>query len=50
MKLKTISLICVLVCYLTIAVMGSEDFGLFGLDGHQIPTCMFFEGQLILLK
>jgi amidohydrolase len=25
-------------------VMGSEDFGLFGLDAHQIPTCMFFIG------
>ena len=25
-------------------VMGSEDFGLFGLDAHQIPTCMFFVG------
>jgi metal-dependent amidase/aminoacylase/carboxypeptidase family protein len=27
-------------------VMGSEDFGLFGLDGHQIPTCMFFLGAI----
>jgi amidohydrolase len=25
-------------------IMGSEDFGLFGLEGHQIPTCMFFVG------
>jgi amidohydrolase len=25
-------------------LMGSEDFGLFGLDGHRIPTCMFFLG------
>jgi amidohydrolase len=25
-------------------VMGSEDFGLFGLGGHKIPTCMFFVG------
>ncbi len=27
-------------------VMGSEDFGQFGLDGHQIPTCMFFVGAI----
>jgi amidohydrolase len=27
-------------------VMGSEDFGLFGLDGNQIPTCMFFVGAI----
>jgi hippurate hydrolase len=26
--------------------MGSEDFGLFGLDGHRIPTCMFFLGAI----
>jgi len=25
-------------------IMGSEDFGLFGLDDRQIPTCMFFLG------
>lgn len=25
-------------------IMASEDFGLFGLDGRQIPTCMFFLG------
>ncbi|MEP6574694.1 MAG: amidohydrolase [Gemmatimonadota bacterium] len=25
-------------------VMGSEDFGNFGLEGHQIPTFMFFVG------
>jgi hippurate hydrolase len=25
-------------------LMGSEDFGLFGLEGHRIPTCMFFLG------
>ncbi|HVT18860.1 MAG TPA: amidohydrolase [Thermoanaerobaculia bacterium] len=27
-------------------VMGSEDFGRFGLDDHQIPTCMFFVGAV----
>jgi len=27
-------------------IMGSEDFGLFGLDDHQIPTCMFFVGAI----
>jgi amidohydrolase len=27
-------------------IMGSEDFGQFGLDGHQIPTCMFFLGAI----
>lgn len=26
--------------------MGSEDFGLFGLDGHQIPTVMFWLGAM----
>jgi amidohydrolase len=25
-------------------IMGSEDFGIFGLDQHQIPTCLFFLG------
>jgi hippurate hydrolase len=25
-------------------IMGSEDFGLFALDRHQIPICMFFLG------
>ncbi|MBI4530116.1 MAG: amidohydrolase [Candidatus Latescibacteria bacterium] len=25
-------------------IMGAEDFGLFGLDGYQIPICMFFIG------
>ena len=25
-------------------IMASEDFGRFGLDGHQIPTCMFSLG------
>jgi metal-dependent amidase/aminoacylase/carboxypeptidase family protein len=25
-------------------VMASEDFGLFGLDGHKIPTVMFMLG------
>ncbi len=27
-------------------LMGSEDFGQFGLDGHQIPTFMFFVGAV----
>lgn len=27
-------------------IMGSEDFGLFGLDQQQIPICMFFVGAL----
>jgi amidohydrolase len=27
-------------------LMGSEDFGQFGLDGHQIPACMFFVGAI----
>lgn len=27
-------------------VMGSEDFGNFALDGHQIPACMFFLGAV----
>jgi amidohydrolase len=27
-------------------VMGSEDFGLFGLEGHQIPTMMFRVGAV----
>lgn len=27
-------------------VMGSEDFGRFGLEGHQIPTCMFTIGAV----
>lgn len=26
--------------------MGSEDFGLFGLEGHQIPTVMFWLGAM----
>lgn len=26
--------------------MGSEDFGLFGLDGHKIPTVMFWLGAM----
>ena len=26
-------------------IMGSEDFGLFGLDQRQIPVCMFFLGM-----
>jgi hippurate hydrolase len=25
-------------------IMASEDFGLYGLDGHQIPICLFFLG------
>jgi hippurate hydrolase len=28
------------------AVMGSEDFGQFGLDGHRIPTFMFMVGAI----
>jgi hippurate hydrolase len=28
------------------AVMGSEDFGQFGLEGHKIPTLMFFVGAI----
>ena len=28
------------------SVMGSEDFGLFGLDGHKIPTTMFWLGAM----
>jgi hippurate hydrolase len=31
-------------------VMGSEDFGNFGLDGHQIPTCMFWLGAVDPIK
>jgi hippurate hydrolase len=31
-------------------VMASEDFGLFGLDGHRIPTVMFFLGAMDPLK
>lgn len=31
-------------------VMGSEDFGLFGLEGHQIPTCMFSIGAVDPVK
>lgn len=27
-------------------IMASEDFGLFGLEGHQIPTCMFWLGAV----
>lgn len=27
-------------------VMGSEDFGIFGLDGHKIPTFMFWLGAM----
>jgi amidohydrolase len=27
-------------------VMGSEDFGQFGLEGHKIPTLMFFVGAI----
>ncbi len=27
-------------------LMGSEDFGQFGLDGHQIPTFMFWVGAV----
>lgn len=30
--------------------MGSEDFGLFGLDGHQIPTVMFWLGAMDPMK
>ncbi|HVW09870.1 MAG TPA: hypothetical protein VHC90_14875 [Bryobacteraceae bacterium] len=30
--------------------MGSEDFGLFGLGGHQIPTVMFWLGAMDPLK
>jgi hippurate hydrolase len=26
--------------------MGSEDFGVFGLDGHKIPTFMFWLGAM----
>lgn len=28
------------------SLMGSEDFGLFGLEGHQIPTFMFWVGTV----
>jgi amidohydrolase len=31
-------------------IMASEDFGRFGLDGHQIPTCMFSLGAADPLK
>jgi hippurate hydrolase len=31
-------------------VMASEDFGLFGLDGHRIPTVMFFLGAMDPVK
>jgi amidohydrolase len=31
-------------------VMGSEDFGNFALDGHQIPACMFFLGAVDPVK
>jgi amidohydrolase len=27
-------------------LMGAEDFGRFGLDGHRIPTCMFWLGAV----
>jgi amidohydrolase len=27
-------------------IMASEDFGLFGLEGHQIPTCIFWLGAV----
>jgi hippurate hydrolase len=27
-------------------LMGSEDFGRFGLEGHRIPTCMFWLGAV----
>ena len=28
------------------AIMGSEDFGILGLEGHQIPTVMFWLGAM----
>jgi hippurate hydrolase len=31
-------------------VMASEDFGLFGLPGHQIPTAMFWLGAMDPVK
>jgi amidohydrolase len=31
-------------------IMGSEDFGRFGLDGHKIPTFMFWVGAVDPLK
>jgi amidohydrolase len=31
-------------------IMASEDFGLFGLDGHRIPTVMFWLGAMDPLK
>ncbi len=31
-------------------IMGSEDFGRFGLDRHQIPTCMFWLGAVDPVK
>ena len=27
-------------------IMGSEDFGVFGLEGHKIPTVMFWLGAM----
>ena len=27
-------------------IMGSEDFGVFGLEGHEIPTMMFLLGAM----
>jgi hippurate hydrolase len=31
-------------------IMASEDFGLFGLEGHRIPTVMFFLGAMDSVK
>lgn len=31
-------------------IMGSEDFGHFGLEGHQIPTCIFWLGAVDPMK
>ena len=31
-------------------IMGSEDFGVFGLDGHKIPTVMFWLGAMDPVK
>jgi hippurate hydrolase len=31
-------------------IMASEDFGLFGLEGHRIPTVMFWLGAMDPLK